>query len=90
MSIRLIPFLALALITITTSTAYASHCPRDVGAILSALQNDKHLKKRGISKAEQFKYKNMAEKGLALHKAGKHDKSEEILHEAMKRLGIKH
>ena len=90
MSFRLFPFLVLALIAFTTSTAHASHCPRDVGAILTALQNANHLKKQNIGKAEQFKLKNNAEKGLALHKAGKHDKAEEMLHKVMERLELKH
>ncbi len=64
------------------SPALASHCPKDVKKI-----------KAGMSKLDKGKMsmaKDAADKGLALHKAGKHGDAIKVLHGAMDKYGIKH
>lgn len=62
--------------------AQAAHCPKDVKKINAALS--------GLSKEKAMMGKEMSDKGLALHKAGKHGEAIKVLHEAMDKLGIKH
>ncbi len=65
-----------------STPALAGHCPKDVKLINA-----------GISKMDSKKMsmgKDVAAKGLALHKAGKHGDAIKTLHAAMKDLGIKH
>ena len=65
-----------------STPALASHCPKDAKLINA-----------GVSKMGDKKMmmgKEMAAKGLALHKAGKHKDSINTLHAAMESLGIKH
>ena len=65
-----------------TSPALASHCPKDVKLIKAAMSK---LDKGSMSMA-----KDAADKGLALHKAGKHGEAIKVLHKEMESLGIKH
>ena len=65
-----------------STPAQASHCPKDAKLINA-----------GVSKMGDKKMmmgKEMAAKGLALHKAGKHGDAINTLHAAMESLGIKH
>ena len=65
-----------------SSPAFAGHCPKDVKKINAAMSK---MDDKKMSMA-----KDAAAKGLALHKAGKHGESIKVLHEAMKKYGIKH
>ena len=65
-----------------TAPALAGHCPKDVKKINAAMSR-MDAKKMSMAK-------EAADKGLALHKAGKHGESLKVLHEAMGSLGIKH
>ena len=62
--------------------ALAGHCPKDVKKINAAMSK-MDAKKMSVAK-------EAADKGLALHKAGKHGESLKVLHAAMDSLGIKH
>ncbi|MEX2449569.1 MAG: hypothetical protein WD407_01825 [Rhodospirillales bacterium] len=62
--------------------ALASHCPSDVKKIQAAMSDLDEQKKKQA--------KEVSEKGLKLHKAGKHAESIEVLHKGMESLGIKH
>ncbi len=62
--------------------ALAAHCPKDVKKIQAAMSK---LDKRAMTMA-----KEMSDKGLALHKAGKHGEAIKVLHNEMEALGIKH
>ncbi len=73
---------AIFAIGVFSSPALAGHCPKDVKKIKAAMSK---MDDKKMSTA-----KDAADKGLALHKAGKHGESLKVLHEAMKTLGIKH
>ena len=65
-----------------STPALAGHCPKDVKLINA-----------GVSKMGDKKMsmgKDAAAKGLALHKAKKHGEAIEVLHAAMKDLGVSH
>ena len=65
-----------------SAPALAGHCPKDVKKINAAMSK---MVDKKMSMA-----KDVAAKGLALHKSGNHGESLKILHAAMKDLGIKH
>ena len=65
-----------------SAPAFAGHCPKDVKKINAAMSK--------MDDKKMSMGKDAAAKGLALHKAGKHGESLEVLHGAMKDLGIKH
>lgn len=65
-----------------STPALASHCPKDVKLIKAAMSKMDAKKKSMAMEA--------ADKGLALHKAGKHGESIKILHGVMESLGISH
>ncbi len=65
-----------------SSPALAAHCPKDVKKIQAAMSK--------LDKAKMMMVMQMNEKGLALHKAGKHGEAIKVLHETMKTLGISH
>lgn len=72
--------LAVVAVTILATPALAGHCPKDAKAIDHAL---------GVMKVSaDVKQSVMAlkDKGMALHKAGKHGESEDTLSEAMRTL----
>jgi len=73
---------ALFTAVIISPPALAGHCPKDVKKINAAMSK---MDSKKMSMA-----KEAAEKGLALHKAGKHGESLKVLHQAMDSLGIKH
>ncbi len=64
------------------TSAQAAHCPKDVKLIKAAMSK--------LDKGKMMMAKDMADKGLALHKAGKHGEAIEVLHKEMKTLGISH
>ena len=65
-----------------SSPALAAHCPKDVKQIPAVMSK--------LDKAKMMMVMQMNEKGLALHKAGKHKEAIKVLHETMKTLGISH
>lgn len=65
-----------------STPAQASHCPKDVKLIKAAMSK--------MDKMKMSTAKDAADKGMALHKAGKHGESIKVLHGAMESLGIKH
>ena len=65
-------------------SAFANHCPMDMKKIDEAL-----AKKPSISEAHMSEVKKWRAEGEALHKAGKHAESIEVLGKAMKVLDIK-
>ncbi|MCH7832957.1 MAG: hypothetical protein IIC55_08815 [Proteobacteria bacterium] len=72
---------AFAVATFTTP-AQAAHCPKDVKKINAALST--------LDKGKMMMAKDAADKGMALHKAGKHGEAIKVLHKEMESLGIKH
>ncbi len=62
--------------------ALAGHCPKDVKKIQAAMST--------LDKEKMMMAKEMSDKGMALHKAGKHADAIEVLHKEMEALGIKH
>ena len=65
-----------------STPAQAAHCPKDVKLIKATMST--------LDKGKMSMAKDAADKGLALHKAGKHGEAIKVLHEAMKTLGISH
>jgi hypothetical protein len=65
-------------------SAFANHCPMDMKKIDEAL-----AKNPNISAAQMSEVKKWRAEGEALHKAGKHAESVEVLGKAMKVLEIK-
>jgi len=65
-----------------TTPAQAAHCPKDVKKIQAAMST--------LDKDKMMMAKEMSEKGMALHKAGKHGEAIKVLHKQMEALGIKH
>jgi hypothetical protein len=64
-------------------TALASRCPGDMKKIDEALAKNPKL-----TEAQMSEVKKQRAEGEALHKAGKHKESEEVLGKAMKTLGV--
>ena len=65
-----------------SAPALAGHCPGDVKKINAAMSK--------LDDSKMSMAKDAAASGLALHKAGKHGESLQVMHAAMKSLGIKH
>lgn len=65
-----------------STPAQASHCPKDAKLIKAAMSK--------LSGKKMSMAKDAADKGLALHKAGKHGDAIKVLHGEMKTLGISH
>ena len=80
---RLRTLIAAVMFAIAGS-AFAMHCPLDMKKIDEAL-----AKKPSISAAQMSEVKIWRAEGEALHKAGKHAESVEVLGKAMKVLEIK-
>lgn len=76
--------LAAALAAFAVSPALAYHCPADMAEIDAAL-----AKKPDLSAEQMGKVKALRTEGEALHKAGNHDRSVEVLAEAKGILGLK-
>mgnify|MGYP003645348261 CR=1 FL=1 len=77
-----IKLLALAAL-LASSSAFAFSCPLEIQAIDDALANNPQL-----SKSDLARVKGLRARGEALHKAGKHAKSVEVLEQARKMLGL--
>ena len=68
---------------LVSASAFAMHCPADMKMIDEALS-----KKPALSEMQMKEVKKLRADGEALHKAGKHEESVEVLAKAMKILGI--
>ncbi len=73
---------AVFAIGVFSSPALASHCPKDVKLIKAAMSK--------LDKGKMMMAKDAADKGLALHKGGKHGEAIKVLPGEMKNLGISH
>ncbi len=71
-------FLAAALATVIATPVLAGHCPADVKAI------DHALSKMSLPAAQMTEVKALRDEGDALHKAGKHKESTNVLAKAMR------
>lgn len=69
-------------LALTSSTAFAFHCPADMKAIDAALPKAK------LSDAQMAEVKKYRAEGETLHKAGKHQESVDTLAKARKLLKI--
>lgn len=71
-------FLGAALAGLLVGPAFAGHCPADVKAI------DHALAKMSLPAAKMTAVKALRDEGDALHKAGKHKQSTDVLAKAMR------
>ena len=71
-------FLAVALAAVITTPALAGHCPADVKAI------DHATSKMSLPAPKMTEIKALRDEGDALHKAGKHKESMNVLAKAMR------
>lgn len=72
--------LAAAVTVALATPAFAKHCPKDAAAI------DHALAVLNVSADVKSSVKAMRDKGMELHKAGKHAESEDTLAEGMRTL----
>ncbi len=77
-------FIAVAVLIGMTSPAFAKHCPKDAKIINQAMREAFGLTKMQITEVIALR-----DKGMALHKDGKHEESIKALHAASKILGVK-
>ncbi len=77
-------FIAVAVLIGMTSPAFAKHCPKDAKIIDQAMREAFGLTKMQITEVIALR-----DKGMALHKDGKHGESIKALHAATKILGVK-
>jgi len=75
---------AVTTLAVFSSAAFAFHCPADMKKIDEAL-----AKSPKLSDAQMSEVKKQRAEGEALHKAGKHQESVDVLAKAMGTLGIK-
>ena len=75
---------AAAVAVAMTSPAFAKHCPKDAKIVEQAMS-----KATGLNKMQMTEVKALHDKGVALHKSGKHAESIKALHAATKILGVK-
>ncbi len=75
--------IAAAVLALTSSIAFANHCPKDMAAIDAALAKNPSLSADKLAAVKQLRAD-----GEAMHKAGKHTESMDSLGKAMKILGI--
>jgi len=80
MKIRIL--LVAAALALSSQSAFAFHCPKDMKAI------DASMSKAKLSPDQMAQVKKYRAEGEALHKAGKHQESVDTLAKAMKILGI--
>lgn len=73
-----------ALLALSTSAAFAFHCPSDMRKIDEALAKNPSLSADQMSEVRKYRAE-----GEALHKAGRHQESIDTLAKAMKILNIK-
>ena len=74
---------AAAVVVAMTSPALAKYCPKDAKIIEEAIS-----KATGLNKVQMTEVKTLHDKGVALHKSGKHAESIKALHAATKILGV--
>ncbi len=72
-----------AVVVAMTSPALAKHCPKDAKIIDQAMKEAFEL-----TKMQMTEVKVLRDKGVALHKSGKHGESIKALHAATKILGV--
>jgi hypothetical protein len=77
-------FIVAAATLLFSGAALAMHCPADMKKIDEALAKNPKL-----TEAQLTEVKKQRAEGEALHKAGKHQESVEVLGKAMKTLGVK-
>ncbi len=77
-------FIAVAVLIGMTSPAFAKHCPNDAKLIDQAMG-----KAFELTKMQMTEVKVLRDKGVALHKDGKHGEAIKALHAATKILGVK-
>ena len=75
---------AAAVVMAMTSPALAKHCPKDAKIIDQAMKEA-----FGLTKMQMTEVKVLCDKGVALHKDGKHAESIKALHAATTILGVK-
>lgn len=75
--------LAVVVLALATSSAFAFHCPADMKAIDAKLAQGVKL-----AEADMAKVKKLRAEGEAAHAAGNHGESVKLLAEARKILGI--
>ena len=75
--------LAVAVLMLAASPAFAYHCPADMAAIDAAL-----AKNPSMSADQLAKVKSLRAEGEALHMAGDHDQSIKVLGQAKQMLGL--
>ncbi len=76
--------IAMAVLIGISSPAFAKHCPKDAKIIEQALG-----KATGLTKMQWTEAQALRDKGMALHKSGKHGEAIKALHAATKILGVK-
>jgi len=77
-------FIIVAVLIGMTSPAFAKHCPKDAKIIDQAMREA-----AGLTTMQITEVKALHDKGLALHKDGKHGEAIKALHVATKILGVK-
>ncbi len=77
-------FIAVAVLIGMTSPAFAKHCPKDAKIIDQVMG-----KAFGLTKMQIAEVIALRDKGMALHKDGKHGESIKALHAATNILGVK-
>lgn len=84
--------LITAVMLVLATPAFASHCPKDVAEIDALLDKIEANEKPDIQLSnEQFsEVTALRDQGEELHNAGKHEAAVEVLHQALKILGIEH
>jgi len=75
--------IAAAALALTSSVAFANHCPKDMAAIDAALAKNPSLSADKLAEVQKLRAD-----GEAFHKAGKHPEAVDSLGKAMKILGI--
>ncbi len=80
---RKLPFVTVVLLGLLASPVFAFHCPADMAKIDAALAENPDLSPEDLTEVKQLRAQ-----GEALHMAGNHGESVEVLAEAMEILGI--
>ena len=75
--------IAMAVLIGISSPAFAKHCPKDAKIIEQALG-----KATGMTKMQWTEAQTLRDKGMALHKSGKHGEAIKALYAATKILGV--
>lgn len=75
--------IAAVVLGVTSSVAFANHCPKDMAAIDAALSKNPSLSADKLAEVQKLRAD-----GEAFHKAGKHPEAVDSLGKAMKILGI--